>query len=246
MIVAYPLANDSLAAGVRTGVTLPAMRRALIIVGKPPVPGRTKTRLVPPLSAEDAAALYRGFLLDSVALGLELGWEQVTVVHPRAGGQALAALLPAQVRLLEQPGQGLSDALPHAFATHLAESFGQVVLIGSDNPTLPRDFIEQASEALADHDLCIGPSTDGGYYLIGLREAHLGVFDAIEWSTSRVYSQTLAQADRLGLRVCSLPEWYDVDEPADLERLRRELAAAAESVAPHTRAALEHVTTRVS
>jgi uncharacterized protein len=214
------------------------MRRALLIVGKPPEPGLTKTRLVPTLSAEDAAALYRGFLLDSVGLGLDLGWEQVTVVHPMGGGQALATLLPTAVRLLEQHGKGLSDALPHAFATHLAEGFERVVLIGSDNPTLPRALIEQACAALDAHDLSIGPSVDGGYYLIGLREPHLGVFEAIEWSTSRVYGQTLAQAERLGLRVHSVPEWYDVDEPTDLERLQRELATSSARVAPNTRAAL--------
>ncbi|HLZ27734.1 MAG TPA: TIGR04282 family arsenosugar biosynthesis glycosyltransferase [Chloroflexota bacterium] len=217
------------------------MRRALIIVGKPPAPGQTKTRLAPPLSADGAAALYRGFLLDSVSLGLGLGWEQVTVVHPRAGGEALAALLPGQIRLLEQPGQGLADALPYAFARHLAGGFDRVVLIGSDNPTLPRGLIEQACAALDDHDLAIGPSADGGYYLVGLREAHLGVFDAIEWSTSRVYFQTLARADQLDLRVCQLPEWYDVDEPADLARLQHELATSADDVAPHTRAALQRL-----
>jgi rSAM/selenodomain-associated transferase 1 len=214
------------------------MLRALLIVGKPPIPGSTKTRLVPLLSAEDAAALYQGFLLDSVGLGLELGWEQVTVVHPRAGGPALAALLPSQVRLLEQPGQGLADALPYAFATHLAEGFSRVVLIGSDNPTLPRGLVEQACSSLDTHEVSIGPSADGGYYLLGLREPHLGVFDAIEWSTSRVYAQTLARAERLGLSLRSVPEWYDVDEPADFAHLQRELAAAPASLAPHTRAAL--------
>ena len=115
-----------------------------------------------------------------------------------------------------------------------------MVLIGSDNPTLPQSLIEQACAALDADDLCIGPSADGGYYLIGLREPHLGVFDAIEWSTSRVYGQTLARAERLGLRVASLPEWYDVDEPSDLVRLQR-AGRAPETVAPHTRAALQRL-----
>jgi uncharacterized protein len=220
----------------------PGMPRALLIVGKPPEPGSTKTRLVPPLSAEQAAGLYRGFLLDSVDLGLGLGWERVTVIHPRSGRQALSTLLPPDVHLLEQRGHGLADALPYAFATHLAEGFDRVILISSDNPTLPLACLEQACSALDDrYDLSIGPSMDGGYYLIGMREPHLGVFHTIEWSTSRVYGQTLERARQLGLRVRSLPVWYDVDEPADLARLRRELAASAESIAPHTRAALQHL-----
>jgi uncharacterized protein len=220
------------------------MRRALLIVGKPPEPGFAKTRLVPPFSAEDAAALYRGFLLDSVGLGHDLGWERVTVVHPRGGGPALAALLPPWVCLLEQRDEGLSNALSQAFATHLAEGFGRVVLIGSDNPTLPSGFVEQACTALDTHDVSIGPSADGGYYLIGLRKPHLGLFEAIDWSTSRVYRQTLARAEQLGLRVRSVADWYDVDGPADLERLQRDLATSADSVAPNTRAALHRLADR--
>ena len=105
------------------------MRRACLIVGKVPTPGLTKTRLVPPLSLAEAADVYRGFLLDSVDLGLELGWERVSVVHPAGSGQALAHLIPADVCLLEQPGQGIGDALSYAFERHLAEGFGKVVLI---------------------------------------------------------------------------------------------------------------------
>src|ERR1700730_6992655 len=124
------------------------MCRALLIVGKAPRPGFAKTRLVPHLSTEDAAVLYRGLLLDSVSLGLDLGWEQVTVVHPRGGGPSLAALLPTPAGLPGPHGHGPTDARTHAFATHLAQGFQRVVLIGSDNPTLPRAWIEQACLAL--------------------------------------------------------------------------------------------------
>jgi rSAM/selenodomain-associated transferase 1 len=230
--------NDSLASLATVGATLPAMRRALLIVGKPPEPGLTKTRLVPPLTPDDAARLYHGFLLDSVQLGLALGWERISIVHPRGGRQALAELLPPAVCLIEQRGQGLRDALSSAFADHLAEGFVRVVLIGSDNPTLPVCTIEEACDALDNHDMCIGPSADGGYYLIGMRAPQPGLFEGIDWSTSRVFAQTQANAQRLRLRVHSLQEWYDVDEPADLERLERELVALPETVAPYTRAAL--------
>lgn len=217
------------------------MRRALLIVGKAPEPGRTKTRLVPHLSPHEAADLYRGFLLDCVRLGLELGWEQVTVVHPAGDRKSLIELLPAQVALFEQSGQGLGNALSSAFDRHLADGCDRVVLIGSDNPTLPAEPIREACDALADHDLSIGSTTDGGYYLIGLRAAHLAVFDRIDWSTSRVYVQTLRQALRLGLRVRAVREWYDVDAVADLDRLRQDLRGLDASVAPHTRAILERL-----
>jgi uncharacterized protein len=217
------------------------MRRALLIVGKVPEPGRTKTRLVPPLTAEEAADLYRGFLLDCIDLGLDLGWEQVSVIHPIGGRQPLADLLPPEVTLVEQSGNGLGDALSSAFERHLAEGFQRVVLISSDNPTLPLERIQAGCAALGNHDVSIGPTTDGGYYLIGMRSAHLGVFQNIEWSTPRVYAQTLGRARGLGLRVHAVRKWYDVDEPPDLVRLGRDLGALAPGVARHTRAVFDRL-----
>ena len=214
------------------------MRRALIVVGKAPIPGRTKTRLVPPLSADAAAALYRGLLLDTLQLAHSLGWECISLVHPRGDAPLLRGLVPG-VRLLEQPGEGLGPALRFAFERHFRDGCDTVTLIGSDNPTLPVELVWDAQDALAGgHDLSIGPSLDGGYYLIGMRQPHLGVFDHVDWSTSRVYAQTLERAADLRLQVHAVQEWYDVDEPRDLERLLRELDGGPQAVAPHTRAAL--------
>jgi rSAM/selenodomain-associated transferase 1 len=217
------------------------MRRALLIVGKAPEPGQTKTRLVPPLSPDEAADLYRGFLLDCVGLGLDLDWERISVVHPVGSRDALADLLSPRVTLVEQSGHGLGDALSSAFERHLAEGFDRVLLISSDNPTLPLAPIREACAALDNHDLSIGPTADGGYYLIGLRAMHPGVFEAIDWSTPLVYAQTLSRARELKLHVRTVQAWYDVDEPPDLERLRSDLRASRPSVAPNTRAVLERV-----
>jgi uncharacterized protein len=217
------------------------MRRACLIVGKAPVAGLAKTRLVPPLSNQDAADLYAAFLSDTVALASDLGWERVSVVHPRGDRSTLTDLLPPNVHLLEQPGTDLHDALASAFAHHLAHGFDRVVLIGSDSPTLPRDPVEQACAALEVADLSIGPSLDGGYYLIGMRQPHLPVFKDIDWSTPRAYAQTLDNARRLGLRVHPVQEWYDVDEPRDLQRLQDDLRSQPADVAPNTRAVLERV-----
>lgn len=214
------------------------MRRALIIIGKAPEPGSTKTRLVPFLAAEEAAALYRAFLLDAVEVGLRLGWDRTSLVHPRGAGPALQAIVPPQVQLLEQRAAGLGEALGFAFEHHFEEGFDRVVLIGSDNPTLPAEPIEQACAALETHDVSIGPTSDGGYYLIGLRRPCLELFEAIDWSTSRVYAQTLTRARQLGLQVQSVREWYDIDAPADLDCLRRELRSTPEAIAPNTRAVL--------
>ena len=216
------------------------MRRALVIVGKAPAAGVTKTRLTPPLTPEQAARLYRGFLQDTAATALTLAPERVTLIYPPSSGaaEALAALLPAGVSLQPQPGEGLGVALAGAFRDHLAAGFDRVVLIGSDNPTLPSAMIEEAYAGLSDHDVVIGPSTDGGYYLIGMTHPHLGLFERIAWSTEIVYAQTLERAREFGLRVLPVREWYDVDTVAELERLRSDLAALPLADAPATRAAL--------
>jgi glycosyltransferase A (GT-A) superfamily protein (DUF2064 family) len=266
------------------------MPRALIVVGKAPAAGSTKTRLVPPLSAQDAADLYRGFLLDTLELAASLGWERTSVVHPRGDGPALAALLremselpqeldtqthsaggvgrrqaqvsrvddipfgsegwlsserasgDTHVRLLEQSANGLGDALAYAFERHFAAGFDTAILIGSDNPTLSVEPVKHAHAALqGGADLAIGPTVDGGYYLIGMRQLHLGVFEDINWSTPLVYAETLDRARSLGLRVHSVAEWYDVDEPGDLDRLSRELAEGPATLARHTRLVLERL-----
>lgn len=216
------------------------MGRALVIVGKAPKAGRTKTRLSPRVSSEQAAALYRGFLLDTAALGLALGWERVSCICPDRADEAavLTALLPPGVTVRPQSGDGLAAALAGAFRSHLDEGFERVVLIGSDNPTLPAAIVEQAERGLARNDLAIGPSSDGGYYLIGMSRPHLGVFERITWSTDVVYGETLERAAELGLSVLSLPEWYDVDTPAELDRLHADLSALPAHIAPATRAVL--------
>jgi rSAM/selenodomain-associated transferase 1 len=221
------------------------MRRGLIIVGKAPRAGRTKTRLVPPLSPEQAADLSAAFLLDTVELGLGLGWECVTVVHPAEAGEAelLLDVLPPEVRLSAQVGHGLGSALRGAFATHFEEQFERVVLVDSDSPTLPPAILAAACAGLDGCDVTLGPSVDGGYYLLGLRQRQDRLFEGIAWSTPRVFEQTLRRAQPLS--VACLPEWYDVDVPADLSRLSEDLAHQASGVASHTREVLARLAVTV-
>jgi rSAM/selenodomain-associated transferase 1 len=211
-----------------------------LVVGKAPEPGRTKTRLSPPLSLEQAAELYRAFLLDTLHMATGLGWERVGLVYPRRRGarRELAALVPPGVQLLPQAGTGLGAALAGAFDQHLSQGFARVVLIGSDNPTLPADIVQDACRMLDDRDLVLGPSSDGGYYLIGMSAPHLGVFEHITWSTDVVHAQTLQRARELGLSVGSTPTWYDVDTASELRRLERELRRLPPHVAPMTRSLL--------
>ena len=175
--------------------------------------------------------------MDTVDLGLALGWEQVTVLHPLGGAPRLRALLPAQVHLLEQRGHGLADALPYGFATLLAAGFDRVILVGSDNPTLPLGARSNRPAAPWTATTCASArAPTAATTCSACTSLHLGVFEVIDWSTSRVYRQTLAHAAWLGLRVATLSEWYDVDDPSDLRPpsawARRQPRHA---FAPHTR-----------
>jgi rSAM/selenodomain-associated transferase 1 len=172
--------------------------------------------------------------MDTLHLAGDLGWDRVSVVHP----PAQPPYVPHGVDLLEQPVEGLGSALTFAFQQHFELGFESVVLIGSDNPTLTVEPILAADRALEEVDVAIGPTRDGGYYLIGMRQPWPRLFSDIEWSTPRVYAQTLRRASELNLRVRPVHEWFDVDEPADLDYLVGELARLPASIAPKTRALL--------
>ena len=113
--------------------------------------------------------------------------------------------------------------------------YAGALAFSSDGPTLPVSYLRQAVTRLDDVDVVLGPSEDGGYYLIGLKEAHPGLFQGVEWSTEHVTAQTLARAEAEGLSVALLPRWYDVDTAHDLDRLRAELAVLPAGTGTHTR-----------
>lgn len=207
-------------------------------MAKAPVAGHSKTRLVPPLSPEDAAGLAEAFLLDTLAIVAQVpGVDAYIAVAPATVDAAgLVALIAPDVAQVPQQGDSLGERLDHVLTDRLAAGYRQVVAINADGPTLPSSSVAAAFEALddADVDVVLGPTADGGYYLIGQRAPHPRLVRDVEMSTPRVLADTMAIAADLGLRVVLLDEWYDVDEPADLARLRTELAADP-TLAPHTR-----------
>jgi uncharacterized protein len=224
------------------------MKRSVIVIGKAPEAGRAKTRLSPPLTAEEAAALYAAFLVDCVDLAFQLQWERVSVIYPPTQGSraTLAALLPEGTRLIPQPGRGLQAALSGAFEREVSGGFDRVVLIGSDNPTLPKAIIEEACTRLADHDVVIGPSRDGGYYLMAMSRMHARLFERITWSTDVVYAETLQRASELGLRVFALATWYDVDTVDALQQLVADLERLPAEIAPQTRVGIRELQGRLA
>ena len=210
------------------------MDNALIVVAKEPVPGRTKTRLCPPLTPDSAAELYRCMLLDTFALVKKLGGADHSLAYTPASARGyFARLSPNGFRLTPQRGANLGERLSNALEEHLELGYQRVVIMNSDGPTLPMACLEEAFSGLDRADVTLGPGHDGGYYLIGMKTHHPELFRGIDWSTERVIPQTLAICNGQGLSVHQLPEWYDVDVAADLERLRRDLAQEPE-LAPCT------------
>ncbi len=207
------------------------------IMAKAPEAGQVKTRLCPPLSPEDAAELYRCFLLDKIAQVREVaGAEPVLAFAPAQAAAVFEALAPG-FALLPQRGPDLTARLTAVCADLFRSGCDAAILIDSDTPTLPTERLERAVAVVKEGgcDLVLGPSEDGGYYLIGLRRLHPELFEGMQWSTPTVLEKTLRRARALGLSATTLSSWYDVDTAADLERLRADLAAGPPGGPRHTR-----------
>jgi rSAM/selenodomain-associated transferase 1 len=197
----------------------PGRGARVLVVAKAPAPGRTKTRLSPPLTPEEAAELARALLLDTLdSCRAEI--DDVALLHSRPEeAPELRSLVGPAVGLVLQAGNGLTDALTSGTAASLAER-DAVALVASDVPGLPPGSLTRAFAALASGvDVVLGPGRDGGYWLVALRRAHRAPFEDIPWSTPDVLRATLARCAEAGLAVELLEEWRDVDTPADLEAL---------------------------
>jgi uncharacterized protein len=196
---------------------------------KAPRAGAVKTRLVPPLAHDEAAALSVCFLRDTAAniAGVVnvLPAEGVAVYTPMGAERAFDGLLAEGFKLVAQRGEVFGERLFHAAEDLPALGYASLCLIDSDSPTLPRSLLAEAVRALAapGDRVVLGPADDGGYYLIGLKHAHRRLFQNIDWSTERVLDQTIERAAEIGLEVKLLPAWYDVDDGVTLGRLCEEL-----------------------
>lgn len=196
------------------------MRRAIVVVGKVPRPGEVKSRLARSLGEERAARLYECFLLDTVEALSRLGEADVLVSLLGGALPSLPKLGP-NVKVVPQRGETFGRRLRNSIASALDMGYRPVVLVGSDNPSLPPEAVLEAFEALEGCDVVIGPATDGGYYLIGMHRLHERLFsDEIEWGTERVLGQTLERCRKEGLSVRLVRPWYDVDTARDLMFLK--------------------------
>jgi uncharacterized protein len=227
---------------------------AVAMMAKAPRIGDVKTRLAPPLSETEAAALSSCFIRDTADNILAAA--RLAPIHghvaysPPESETVFRALLPEPIRLLPSRRVGLGYSLADAAEDLLAAGYGSVCLVNSDSPSLPTSvLIEAAKTLLASGDrVVLGPAEDGGYYCIGLKSPHARLFEDIAWSTEQVLAQTLERAHEIGLDGAVLPMWYDVDDLASLRRLADELLGSpiqenrrTRFAAPHTARFLLHL-----
>ena len=196
----------------------------LVVVAKQPIPGQTKTRLCPPLTPIQAADLYECFLLDTLDTMRKVqGVQRVIGYLPEDAEDYFSQLAP-DMELVCQQGDSLGERLDNLISAALAGGSPRAVVMDSDSPTLPAAYVSLAFERLNGADVVLGPTMDGGYYLIGMKLSQPNLLRQVKMSTAHVLADTLELAKASGVAVSLLPAWYDVDTLADLQQLEGEVS----------------------
>ncbi|MDH4186428.1 MAG: TIGR04282 family arsenosugar biosynthesis glycosyltransferase [Nitrospira sp.] len=202
---------------------------ALVIFAKAPIPGEVKTRLCPPLTPDEAATLHGSFVLDMLertklaVTKLQLPFHRYLACAPSSELVFFKIMEERQaVRLIDQVGEDLGQKMHHAFTQLFAKGYKQVIIVGTDVPTLPLAVYQEAFTLLSRSDVVLGPALDGGYYLIGLKKSAETLFAGVPWSTDQVLAITQQHAKTLGLSVGLTTAWRDVDTIEDLHSLSTE------------------------
>jgi hypothetical protein len=219
------------------------VRIALAVMARAPSDDGGKTRLLSALRIPDGADLRRAILSDTLEIVDQVtGAEPIVIFTPATAEAELAELTGDRWGRTPQRGEGLGERLEHAFADLFARGYSGVLVIGSDLPTLPPEYLQRARSELLTRDdpVVLGPARDGGYYLIGLRKPHPELFSGIAWSTASAFAATVAIATSAGLPVSLVPEWYDVDSVEDLRGISAPLRPEAHR-ARHTERFLERL-----
>ena len=198
------------------------LRGVIVVMAKAPREGSVKTRLTPVYPARDVLQLSECMIIDTLAMARTLGGVRPAVICPPEDVADLAAFLPEGIQVIGQHGRGLAAGLVSAFERFVPE-FHRVVAVDSDSPHLPVSILRSAFELLERTDVVVGPTEDGGYYLVGASAIHPGLFDPASLGTGSARDALLENARALGLSVAFTEPFYDVDLPEDLQRLAAEL-----------------------
>jgi rSAM/selenodomain-associated transferase 1 len=212
--------------------------RVLVIMAKAPKPGAVKTRLTPSIPLQAVAAFYGCLLGDTLALARSLGSVEIAIMCPDSDVRELARLAGHRAQVVGQKGEGLAAGLTSVFAYFATDRQRRIIAFNSDSPHLPCSVLEQAFETLAARDVVVGPTYDGGYYLVGAKASHPTLFTDDGMGTSSALERLLSRARVLELCVGFADPFYDIDVVDDLIRLAAELQRAP-ARAPQTAVWLE-------
>jgi uncharacterized protein len=212
--------------------------RTLVIMAKAPRPGMVKTRLAQGFPVEAVTELYCCLLEDTMALARSLSNVAVSIMCPASDVEELMRLTRGMVGVVAQKGEGLAAGLISVFTHFAASGRERVVAFNSDSPHLPASVLGNAFEALTGHDLVVGPTDDGGYYLVGAKAAHPSLFEADGMGTKGALEALMARARGLRLSIGFMDPFYDIDVEGDLSRLAAELSLAP-ARAPRTAVCLK-------
>ena len=214
-----------------------ATDRVLVIMAKAPRPGTVKTRLTPNLSHAAVTDLYCCLLDDTLAMARSLSEVEIAIMCPESDVNELTELAGGKVNVVAQKGAGLAAGLTSVFA-HFPEIHRRTVAFNSDSPHLPSSVLEEAFDSLDTHDVVVGPTHDGGYYLVGAKDSHPALFADDGMGTTSALDRLLSRTKGLGLSVGFAPPFYDIDVVGDLARLAAELRTSP-AKAPRTAALLK-------
>ena len=210
------------------------MKKTIVIMTKVPQAGKVKTRLQPFLTARLSAEISICFLQDTEQKAKTVTRNLIIAFSPFEKKNLLIDILQTKPILVEQNGKNLGDRMFHAFDFAFSRDSDAVVMIGTDSPTFPVEYIKQAFIFLeTKSDAVLGKTEDGGFYLIGLRILDKRIFENVEWSSALTFRQTKQNIENLNLNLSDIPVWYDVDTPKDLLKLEKELADN-QQLAPRT------------
>jgi rSAM/selenodomain-associated transferase 1 len=207
--------------------------RVLVIMAKAPRLGAVKTRLLPSLPPEAVSDFYCCLLDDTLTLARSLSDVEVAIMCPESDVSELTQLAGGELNVVAQNGEGLAAGLTSVFAYFADGHRRRTIAFNSDSPHLPRSVLEDAFEALAKHDLIVGPTHDGGYYLVGTKGSHPTLFAHDGMGTNSALERLLSRARAMQLTVGFVESFYDIDVGDDLTRLAEELRGAPER-APRT------------
>lgn len=218
------------------------MKQALILFTRVPIAGKTKTRLQTALTPEQCAQAHSAFLQDVASSCLApQQWDLLVFYGEEGSLSVLQELLPQQKDFFVQQGKILGEKMDRAIADTFKMGYDRCVLIGADLPLINREIIAQAMRTLGETSLVLGPTVDGGYYLVGSTKPCPEIFSGQSYGGSNVFENTVAAAQKAGLSLGTVATMEDIDQPEDLRNFADKLSMQPEKICPHSRRFLREV-----